>query len=137
MSPADFYLVLAFGFVSSLHCVQMCGPLVLTYSVASESEAGKAFLLGLHLAYNAGRPSPTCCLVQQPALLAAACASWASLPASKEPPPLSPASSCSAPDSRSSACLRQCSRAGADSPCPAACFAPPAVSSPRPPRQAN
>jgi hypothetical protein len=55
MSPADFYLVLAFGFVSSLHCVQMCGPLVLTYSVAVNSTATRRPLLGLHLAYNAGR----------------------------------------------------------------------------------
>ena len=31
MTPSDFYLVLAFGFVSSLHCMQMCGPIVLTY----------------------------------------------------------------------------------------------------------
>jgi hypothetical protein len=55
MSPADFYLVLAFGFVSSLHCVQMCGPLVLTYSVAANTNAHRRSLLGLHLAYNAGR----------------------------------------------------------------------------------
>jgi sulfite exporter TauE/SafE len=55
MSPADFYLVLAFGFVSSLHCVQMCGPLVLTYSVAANSTTTRRPLLGLHLAYNAGR----------------------------------------------------------------------------------
>lgn len=55
MSPADFYLVLAFGFVGSLHCVQMCGPLVLTYSVAANTDAARRSLLGLHLAYNGGR----------------------------------------------------------------------------------
>ena len=55
MTPSDFYLVLAFGFVSSLHCVQMCGPIVLTYSVAANSSAARRSLLGLHLAYNAGR----------------------------------------------------------------------------------
>ena len=55
MTPGDFYRVLAFGFVSSLHCVQMCGPLVLTYSVAASSTATRRPLLRLHLAYNAGR----------------------------------------------------------------------------------
>jgi uncharacterized protein len=55
MNPADFSLVLTFGFVSSLHCVQMCGPLVLTYSVAANTTADRRPLLGLHLAYNAGR----------------------------------------------------------------------------------
>ncbi|MGO9339014.1 MAG: sulfite exporter TauE/SafE family protein [Terracidiphilus sp.] len=54
-TPADFYLVLIFGFVSSLHCVQMCGPVVLTYSVAANTASGRRSLLGLHLAYNAGR----------------------------------------------------------------------------------
>ena len=54
-TPADFYLVLVFGFVSSLHCVQMCGPVVLTYSVAANTATGRRSLLGLHLAYNAGR----------------------------------------------------------------------------------
>jgi sulfite exporter TauE/SafE len=55
MSPNDFYLMLALGFVSSLHCVQMCGPIVLTYSVAANTQRGRRSLLGLHLAYNAGR----------------------------------------------------------------------------------
>jgi hypothetical protein len=49
------------GLVSSLHCVQMCGPIVLSYSVALESlQKGTsggpiAPLLQNHLAYNAGR----------------------------------------------------------------------------------
>ena len=55
MTPNDFLLVLVLGFVSSLHCVQMCGPLVLTYSVAANTQAGRRSLLGLHLAYNGGR----------------------------------------------------------------------------------
>ena len=55
MTPSDFYLVLAFGFVSSLHCMQMCGPIVLTYSVAVNTGAARRSLLGLHLAYNSGR----------------------------------------------------------------------------------
>lgn len=55
MSAADFSLVLAFGFLSSLHCAQMCGPIVLTYSVAANTAQGRQRYLSLHLAYNAGR----------------------------------------------------------------------------------
>ena len=55
MNPSDLSLVLLFGFVSSLHCVQMCGPIVLTYSVAANTGAARRELLGLHLAYNSGR----------------------------------------------------------------------------------
>jgi uncharacterized protein len=55
MTPADFSLVLSFGFISSLHCVQMCGPLVLTYSVAANTGTGRVSMLALHLSYNAGR----------------------------------------------------------------------------------
>ena len=55
MTPSEFSLVLAFGFVSSLHCVQMCGPIVLTYSVAANTGSARRSLLGLHLAYNFGR----------------------------------------------------------------------------------
>jgi hypothetical protein len=55
MAFSDFYLALVLGFVSSLHCVQMCGPVVLTYSVAANSGATRRPMLGLHLAYNAGR----------------------------------------------------------------------------------
>ncbi len=35
MTGADFALAFGFGVVSSLHCAQMCGPIVLSYSVAS------------------------------------------------------------------------------------------------------
>ena len=55
MTTSDFYLILVLGFVSSLHCVQMCGPVVLTYSVAANGSAQRKPFLGLHLAYNAGR----------------------------------------------------------------------------------
>lgn len=55
MTYSDFSLVLILGFVSSLHCVQMCGPVVLTYSVAANTGSGRKSLLVLHLAYNAGR----------------------------------------------------------------------------------
>jgi sulfite exporter TauE/SafE len=33
----------------------MCGPLVLTYSVAANTSAARRSMLGLHLSYNAGR----------------------------------------------------------------------------------
>ena len=55
MSAGDISIVLTFGFVSSLHCVQMCGPVVLSYSVAANAAQGRRSFLGLHLAYNAGR----------------------------------------------------------------------------------
>jgi sulfite exporter TauE/SafE len=55
MTPSDFSLVLLLGFVSSLHCAQMCGPIVLTYSVAANTNGARRSLLGLHLAYNFGR----------------------------------------------------------------------------------
>jgi len=47
------------GLVSSLHCLQMCGPIVLSYSVAV-SQLQKEYsavspLFRNHLAYNAGR----------------------------------------------------------------------------------
>ncbi|HTM15651.1 MAG TPA: sulfite exporter TauE/SafE family protein [Terracidiphilus sp.] len=55
MNAGDISLVLTFGFVSSLHCVQMCGPIVLSYSIAANAAQGRRSFLGLHLAYNAGR----------------------------------------------------------------------------------
>ena len=55
MSVGDLSFVLTFGFLSSLHCVQMCGPIVLSYSVAANAAQGRRSFLGLHLAYNAGR----------------------------------------------------------------------------------
>ncbi len=59
MTPFEFGAMFLLGLVSSLHCVQMCGPIVLSYSVAvSELTKGSspdAGLLRNHLAYNAGR----------------------------------------------------------------------------------
>ncbi len=49
------------GLVSSLHCVQMCGPIVLAYSTAlgeaikNNSSGRIPTLVKNHLAYNAGR----------------------------------------------------------------------------------
>jgi len=59
VTAIEFGVMFGLGLVSSLHCVQMCGPIVLSYSVALESltSGNKQFapLLGNHLAYNAGR----------------------------------------------------------------------------------
>jgi uncharacterized protein len=56
----EIWVVFTLGLVSSLHCVQMCGPIVLSYSVAldqAKTGVGRGFgtLLSGHLAYNAGR----------------------------------------------------------------------------------
>jgi len=59
----DFILMFVFGLVSSLHCVQMCGPIVLSYSAAAgftpqplgSGSPLKFALLPQHLAYNGGR----------------------------------------------------------------------------------
>jgi sulfite exporter TauE/SafE len=45
----DLTLPLSLGLVSSLHCAQMCGPIVLSYSMAGRSSPAG------HLCYNAGR----------------------------------------------------------------------------------
>ena len=50
MTPVDFTIVLTLGLVSGLHCLQMCGPIVLAYSMW-----GRPPGLPSHLAYNAGR----------------------------------------------------------------------------------
>jgi len=62
VTPLEFGVMFTLGLVSSLHCVQMCGPIVLSYSVALESLTNPAScsprvpaLLSNHLAYNAGR----------------------------------------------------------------------------------
>lgn len=62
MTPLEFGLMFMLGLVSSLHCVQMCGPIVLSYSVAvseltKSASAGSSVtaLLRNHVAYNAGR----------------------------------------------------------------------------------
>ncbi len=49
MSFLDFSLPFGLGLASSLHCAQMCGPLVLSYSLAS----GRG--LRTHAFYNLGR----------------------------------------------------------------------------------
>lgn len=49
MTLLDVTVPFGFGLVSSLHCVQMCGPLVLGYSLAGRSTPGA------HILYNVGR----------------------------------------------------------------------------------
>ena len=52
MSPLEFGLMFVFGLISSVHCVQMCGPIVLSYSLPL---AGQPGLWRAHLSYNLGR----------------------------------------------------------------------------------
>ena len=60
MTGIEVWVVFTLGLVSSLHCVQMCGPIVLSYSVALDqlkTVPGRTSLSLLwgHLTYNAGR----------------------------------------------------------------------------------
>ena len=61
MIGVDLLVMFTLGLVSSLHCAQMCGPIVLSYSVGvgrlTPSGAQPRFspLLWNHVAYNAGR----------------------------------------------------------------------------------
>ncbi|HQU83112.1 MAG TPA: sulfite exporter TauE/SafE family protein [Pyrinomonadaceae bacterium] len=54
MSAWEFYLIFTLGLVSSLHCVQMCGPLVLSYSLPLGARKFSQQIFA-HLSYNAGR----------------------------------------------------------------------------------
>ena len=49
MTPLDITVPFAFGLVSSLHCTQMCGPIVLSYSLAGRGSVASLLL------YNLGR----------------------------------------------------------------------------------
>ncbi len=49
MTLLDIWLPVGLGLASSPHCAQMCGPLVLAYSLGSQSR------LRAHLFYNVGR----------------------------------------------------------------------------------
>jgi len=59
MSAVEVGLMLSLGLLSSLHCAQMCGPIVVTYSLASIRRTNQTrsrwMSLPGHLAYNAGR----------------------------------------------------------------------------------
>ncbi|MGD0364208.1 MAG: sulfite exporter TauE/SafE family protein [Bryobacteraceae bacterium] len=56
MSLAQFWLMFALGLVSGIHCVQMCGPIVLSYSLPlAGGVAPRAKLAWAHFWYNLGR----------------------------------------------------------------------------------
>jgi sulfite exporter TauE/SafE len=56
MSPLEFSVVFAVGLAGGLHCLQMCGPIVLSYSVGlANGGAFRREMLLAHLFYNAGR----------------------------------------------------------------------------------
>ena len=55
MTPVEFSAMFGLGLVSSVHCVHMCGPIVLSYSLPLARAARRNQLLAAHLAYNAGR----------------------------------------------------------------------------------
>jgi sulfite exporter TauE/SafE len=50
----EYILVLATGFLGSLHCIGMCGPLVLAYSF-NISKSSQKIILFPHFLYNLGR----------------------------------------------------------------------------------
>ncbi len=54
MNAWEFYIIFALGLVSSLHCVSMCGPIVLSYSLPLGSKPFREQILA-HLFYNGGR----------------------------------------------------------------------------------
>lgn len=54
MSWLEFGLMFSLGLAGSLHCVQMCGPLVLSFSLAT-GPAGRLRAGLLHVAYHLGR----------------------------------------------------------------------------------
>lgn len=54
----DYGLIFITGLLTSLHCLGMCGPIVLAYAANSSCAAqahGNSAALKLHAAYNAGR----------------------------------------------------------------------------------
>jgi sulfite exporter TauE/SafE len=59
MSLAEFSIIFGLGLVSSLHCVQMCGPLVVAYSLPlgslSLGQRAASQQMLAHLSYNLGR----------------------------------------------------------------------------------
>jgi uncharacterized protein len=58
MTPLDLPLVFSFGLLGSAHCLQMCGPIVIAYSLPMAAAQGGGLrpqLVLSHLLYNAGR----------------------------------------------------------------------------------
>jgi sulfite exporter TauE/SafE len=54
MNLLEVYFAFTLGLVGSLHCVQMCGPIVLSYSLPLASHS-RGRQMAAHLAYNLGR----------------------------------------------------------------------------------
>lgn len=54
MSLIEFSFIFGLGLVSSLHCIQMCGPLVVSYSLPLGQRGLRQQALA-HLSYNLGR----------------------------------------------------------------------------------
>lgn len=54
MSALDIYLALSLGVIGSLHCIQMCGPIVLAYSLPIVTYSRRQQIIA-HLSYNSGR----------------------------------------------------------------------------------
>ncbi len=54
MNLIELSVIFTFGLVSSLHCVGMCGPIVLTYGISLNRRSYGRQALS-HLSYNAGR----------------------------------------------------------------------------------
>jgi sulfite exporter TauE/SafE len=52
MTGSDLMIPFGLGVVSSLHCTQMCGPIVLAYSLPLEKPQAA---MAAHFGYNAGR----------------------------------------------------------------------------------
>ena len=54
MTPADFSINFALGLAGSLHCVQMCGPIVLSFGLPLANWARPRQAAG-HILYHSGR----------------------------------------------------------------------------------
>lgn len=61
MNPLDLTAMFALGLAGSIHCVQMCGPIVLSFGIplASQTRARQA---AAHGCYHAGRIATYCLL---------------------------------------------------------------------------
>lgn len=56
MTPLQFWLMFVLGLLSSIHCVQMCGPIVLSYSLPMAGNGRfRRDLMFAHFWYNLGR----------------------------------------------------------------------------------
>jgi uncharacterized protein len=51
----QFLAMFGLGLVSSVHCVAMCGPLVLTYAVRGDQTGGLGKRIAPHIAYQAAK----------------------------------------------------------------------------------